>query len=416
MPPIIHADHTADFSSADQSPQQLSIELKAEALRIGFDLVGIAPAVSPEGFHPFQEWLRNGHAGEMQYLERREEAYVHPQNVLESVRSVVMLAVNYNTVNRNTETVQVADETVPARVSRYAWGSADYHDVIRGMLRELGNFLHDRIPGCHTRGTIDTAPLLERDFSRLAGLGWFGKNTMLINKKIGSWLFLSALLTDVELGYDSRHDGSHCGTCTRCLDVCPTDAFTAPYVLDARRCISYLTIELRSPIPHELRSGMEDWLFGCDLCQEVCPWNNKAPQSTIPEFQPSEKLSQADALHILQLNDEQFREQFRKTPLTRPKRAGILRNAAIVVGNHFGGDSEKNRSEKKNASQKNNVIETLITVLSDHEPLVRGAVAWALGQVGGEKSLAALQAHRQTEETPELLDELDRAIQQITIT
>ncbi|MGE3316314.1 MAG: tRNA epoxyqueuosine(34) reductase QueG, partial [Planctomycetaceae bacterium] len=286
----------------------LSAAIKAEARRIGFDLVGIAPAVSPPGFPDFQSWLKRGYAGEMAWMPRREDAYSHPQSVLERVQSIVMLAMNYRTED--------PPPTRPGstRVSRYAWGERDYHDLLRERLRQLADFIHQQRPGCRTRGVVDTAPLLERDFAKLAGLGWFGKNTLLINKRAGSWLFLSALLTDVELDFDEPHTTSHCGTCTRCLDVCPTAAFPEPYVLDARKCIAYLNIELKGPIPHELREGMGEWLFGCDLCQDVCPWNRKSPRTTERSFEPRAALRPADALAILQLTENEFEERFRDTP------------------------------------------------------------------------------------------------------
>ena len=248
-------------------------------------------------------------------------------------------------------------------------------------------------PGAVTRGIVDTAPLLERDFARLAGLGWFGKNTLLINKQAGSWLFLSALLVDFELEYDAPHAASHCGTCTRCLDACPTDAFVAPYVLDARKCISYLTIELREPIPVELRAGMGEWVFGCDVCQDVCPWNRKAPVKADPDFEPRAELSPLNAAELLRLGDAEFRQRFRGTPLSRPKRAGLLRNAAIVLGNS--GDQR--------------AVPALAQALNDAEPVVRGACAWALGQLGGNLSLAALSERLEIETDPLVLAELAAA-------
>ena len=367
-------------------------ELKSEARRIGFDLVGVAPAVTPEGIHPFREWLDAGFAGEMQYLSNRQSAYEHPRHVLESVRSVIMLGLNYHAKDDSVRSSN--DAVVPARVSRYAQGSADYHDVLKEKLRRLADVLHQHQPGCHTRGIVDTAPLLERDFARLAGLGWFGKNTMLINKRQGSWLFLAALLTDVELEPDQPHDSAHCGSCTRCLDACPTDAFPEPYVLDARRCISYLTIELRDPIPEELRDGLGDWLFGCDICQDVCPWNNKAPQTQEPAFLPAEDLSPADAVALLQLDETGFRERFRKTPLFRPKRAGLLRNAAIVLGN----------------SGRQEAIPVLRDSLSDPEPLIRGAAAWALGKLGGDAAHSALRTRLKSESDRIVVHEINSAI------
>ena len=193
--------------------------------------------------------------------------------------------------------------------------------------------MQQEVPGCRGRGVVDTAPLLERDFARRAGLGWFGKNTMLINKRLGSYFFLGALLLDLELRPDPAHETIHCGTCTACLDACPTQAFRGPGLLDARRCISYLTIELRVPIPEELRSSMTEWVFGCDICQEVCPWNRKAPVSAEPSFQPRADLRSLDLIELLGLSEEEFRRRFRGTALTRTKRRGLLRNAALALGN-----------------------------------------------------------------------------------
>lgn len=277
----------APGASAKGQTTAIAGALKAEARRLGFELVGIAPAVTPDGIHDFLDWLERGYAGQMEYLERREEAYTHPKHVLDRARSVVMLGINYNTQaparrreGQREEAISTCERSageadrapaVPARIARYALGSADYHDVIREKLHELAAFVRREVPGAKARGIVDTAPLLERDFARLAGLGWFGKNTMLINKRLGSWFFLAALLVDIELAYDEPHAASHCGTCTRCLDACPTNAFVEPYVLDARRCIAYLTIEHRGPIPEELHASMGDWLFSCDICQEVCP-------------------------------------------------------------------------------------------------------------------------------------------------
>ncbi len=377
----------AAASPADQS--SLTAAIKQQAGQVGFELVGIAPAVSPNGFNEFQKWLERGFAGEMHYLPARRAAYEHPRHVLETVRSVIMLAVNYRT----------AEPPLPApteaTVARYAWNDRDYHDVLREKLKQLADFVHSQRPGCRTRGIVDTAPLLERDFARMAGLGWFGKNTMLINKRAGSWLFLAALLTDVELDHDAPHESSHCGTCTRCLEACPTNAFPEPYVLDATRCISYLTIELRDqPIPAELRSDMGQWLFGCDVCQDVCPWNRKAPISADPVFQPVADLVPADAIALLKLDEAQFRDRFRHSPLKRPRRGGLLRNAAIVLGN----------------SGDQSAVPALIDALQDADLLVRGAAAWALGQLGGDRALAALQSRLQVEDNVGVADEIRNAM------
>jgi epoxyqueuosine reductase len=337
----------------------LTENLKREASRLGFDLAGVCPAVTPTGFGRFGEWLAAGYAGEMHYLAEREAAYEHPRSVLDGVRSVVMLAMNYK-----------HEPPIPAkpgqgRVSRYAWGEADYHDVIHARLKQLTASFRQWVPDAKVRGVIDTAPLLEREFAQLAGLGWIGKNTLLLNKSFGSWFFLAALLTDQELVYDEPHQTDHCGTCRACLDACPTDAFPQPYVLDATKCISYLTIELREQIPEALRAGMGDWVFGCDVCQDVCPWNNRVPTTNEPAFAPRTDSNPIELAELFYLTDEQFRARFRKTPLWRPKRRGILRNAAIVLGNQLATEA----------------IAALTHGLADHEPLVQESCRWALRQI-----------------------------------
>ena len=301
--------------------------LKARAREVGFDLCGIAPAVSPETFPEFLAWLNRGYAGEMGYLPRRAEAYASPEHVLTGVRSVIMLAVNYNA---GAPAPQSAEQ---GRIARYARLPADYHALIRERLRRLADYLHQQRPGCRTRGVVDTAPLLERDFARLAGLGWIGKNTMLIHKRLGSWLFLAALLTDLELPADAPQETSHCGTCTRCLEACPTGAFPQPYVLDATRCISYLTIELAGPIPPELQPQMGDWLFGCDVCNDVCPWNRKAPETGHASFRPDTNWEGVGAEDFLTMTPEEFAARFGHTPLARPGLEGMRRNAEIVLRN-----------------------------------------------------------------------------------
>ena len=343
------------------SPASLTADLKAHAAHLGFDRCGVAAAGRPETLDFLTDWLNRGYAGEMGYLPRREAAYAHPASVLPPVRSVVMCAVNY-------KTAEPADPAPGSgRVARYAWGGVDYHDLLKDRLQELAAWLHGRVPGCRTRAVVDTAPLLERDFARRAGLGWFGKNTVLIDKHLGSYLLLCGLLTDAVLEYDEPHHAAHCGTCTACLDACPTDAFVAPHVLDARRCISYLTIELRGTIPEPLREGIGEWLFGCDVCQEVCPWNRKAPTTADPAFHPRPDLDPADCSAILSESEEEWRSRFRGTPLDRPKRAGLRRNAAIVLGN----------------SGDRRFLPILREVAADvHEdPAVRNAAAWAAGRL-----------------------------------
>ncbi|MCA9042531.1 MAG: tRNA epoxyqueuosine(34) reductase QueG, partial [Planctomycetaceae bacterium] len=309
---------------------EISQQIKKSALEIGFELVGITPATQSAGFHHLLEWLDKGYDGEMKYIERRREAYADPGYVQQQTRSLVVCAWNYHSAP------PAPTNRSEGRVARYAWSGVDYHDYLRGKLQQLAELIRELIPEARTRCAVDTAPLLERDFAQLAGLGWFGKNTMLINKRKGSWLLLGSVLVDQELDYDAPHQTSHCGTCTRCLEACPTDAFAGPYELDARKCISYLTIELKHTIPIELRPPMGDWLFGCDICQEVCPWNRKSPQSMAPEVQPRADLNPISALELFELSETELKTKLRTSPLLRPGCDGLLRNGAIVLGN--GGD------------------------------------------------------------------------------
>jgi epoxyqueuosine reductase len=367
---------------------ELTLELKRQASELGFSLCGICPASVPAGAARLNEWLAAGYAGEMHYLAGRREAYSDPNRVLDGVRSIVMLAMNYLT----------DEPAVPGagqgRISRYAWGDADYHDLIHKRLDALAQFFVDRVPSAAVRGVVDTAPLLEREFAEMAGLGWIGKNTLLLNRNEGSWFFLAALLTDVELEYDAAHETDHCGTCRACLDACPTQAFPQPYVLDASRCISYLTIELRDSIPHELRAGMGDWIFGCDVCQDVCPWNSRAPLTSQQEFAPRAHSNPIELISLFDLDDAAFRERFRHTPLWRPKRRGLLRNAAIALGNR----------------PTPAAVPALIRGLNDREALVRGACAWALGRYTCGEARNSLEARLQLETDASVRAEIETAL------
>lgn len=368
------------------NPAELTQSIKAESTRLGFDLVGACPAVTPQGFDQFVNWLEAGYAGEMLYLEERKEAYRHPSSVLPEVKSLVMLGMHYHTQPPQ------PTEAGQGRIARYAWGAGDYHDVIHKRLKQLKKYVQSIDETIHVRGVVDTAPLLEREFAELAGIGWRAKNTLLINKHKGSWFFLAALLISAELQYDSPIESSHCGTCTACLDHCPTDAFVGPGVLNATECISYLTIEHRSQIPTELRNGIGDWILGCDVCQEVCPWNRKAPLSEEAAFEPLDAHNPIELRAMFELDDDSFRARFRKTPLWRPKRRGILRNAAIVLGN--------------SPDQAN--VEPLSKGLNDIEPLVRGASAWALGQHENVESI--LKGRLAIETDSEVKLELESAL------
>lgn len=347
----------------------LTAALKRRAAELDFGLVGACPAAPPAGAARLDEWLARGYAGQMHYIADRRDAYDHPRHILDGVCSLLLLGMHYRTVEPATAAAG------QGRVARYAWGAADYHDLVRERLHTLADYLRELVPAASTRGVVDTAPLLEREFAQLAGLGWVGKNTLLINRDAGSYFFLAALLTDQPLEYDAPHATDHCGSCTACLDACPTDAFAQPYVLDASRCISYLTIELQDHVPAELRAGIGDWLFGCDVCQDVCPWNRKAPTSPLPQYHPQPALHPVDLEDLFELDDASFRNRFRRTPLWRAHRRGLLRSAAIVLGN-----------QRDQAA-----VPPLRRGLQDNEPLVRAAAAWALGQIGGDDARAALQ-------------------------
>lgn len=366
----------------------LTQSIKSEAKRLGFQLSGACPAVTPAGFSHFSQWLDAGYAGEMRYLEERKEAYQHPHSVMEGVESLLMLGMNYSTVQpKPTKSSQ-------GRISRYAWGSGDYHDLIHKRLKSLCQFTRSLGDEISVRGVIDTAPLLEREFAALAGLGWQAKNTMLISRQQGSWFFLAAMLINQTLEYDVPIETNHCGKCTACLTACPTDAFTGPHVLDATRCISYLTIEHRTSIPVDIRNSIDDWVFGCDVCQEVCPWNRFASPSQEDLFHPLPANDPFELHPLFDLDDETFRARFRKTPLWRSKRRGILRNAAIVLGNH---------------ADSNSTV-ALSKGINDVEPLVRAASAWALGQINTVDAKQSLADRISIESDPDVIKELNDAI------
>jgi epoxyqueuosine reductase len=353
------------------TPVELTDRLKAEAIRLGFDQVGIAPAVAPPGYPHYLDWLGRGHAAGMAYMHRQAEARAHPDRLLDGVRSVVVCGFVYG---RRGEPSTAARR---GKVARYARG-ADYHDLLWGRLEALLAWLQGQCPGTRGRAVADTAPLLERDFARLAGLGWVGKNTMLIGRRLGSFTLLGSLLVDAELRPDEPLRADHCGTCTRCLDACPTGAFAGPHQLDARRCISYWTIEHKGPIPDEAAGALDGWVFGCDVCQQVCPWNRKAPEGREPALAPRPEWTDPDLIAWLAEDPAAFTRGLKGTALSRAKRSGLLRNAALILGQ---------RGEVA-------AVPVLIERLRDADPVVREAAAWALGRIGTDGALLALGAAR----------------------
>ncbi len=312
----------------------LELRVKQRAGEMGFDPVGITRLGAADSYAAFAQWLAKGYAGDMEYLSRGSEKRRDSHLPFGGVRSAIVVGLDYG------------GRQPSGPVARYARGD-DYHDVMTERLDGLLQWLRTEL-GYPVRGKsyVDTGPILERDLARRAGLGWIGKNTMLINPKQGSFFFLGALLVDVELESDQPFDADRCGTCTRCLDACPTGAFVAPHVMDARRCISYLTIEHRSDIAPELQPLMGELLYGCDICQEVCPWNvSFATELREPAFETRASLASKDsstlARDLLAMDDETFRTEFKGSPMKRAKRAGLARNAAIVLRNVGSADSRE---------------------------------------------------------------------------
>lgn len=327
--------------------------VKARARELGFDRVAIGPAGPPEHGPAFERWLEAGHAATMDYLARGRADRLDPERLLPGCRSVVAVALVY-----------ARDDDDPSwrGVARYARGR-DYHDVMRPRLVELAASIRHAAGGdVRCRAAVDTSALLERDLAARAGLGWIGKNTNLLDPSIGSYFFIGIVLTTAALEWDGSLP-DRCGTCTACLDACPTQAFTGPYVLDARRCLAYLTIEHRGDIPEEYRDAIGEWVFGCDVCQEVCPWNRKAAPAREPALAPAAPFPPLAAL--LDLDRDRFRARFRGSALTRARRAGLLRNAAIVLGNR----------------RDRNAIPALRRALDDEDAGVVRAVAWALERI-----------------------------------
>jgi epoxyqueuosine reductase len=329
------------------TPRELTAWIRERALGLGFDLCGFValsaePNVSQcggllEELARLPAWLAQGYAGEMKYLHDPRRA--DPRKVLTGARSLIVTAVNYNAPPREATASSTgsADESPRGWISRYAWGD-DYHDVIRGKLELLIAGMRAQIAEpFEARAYVDTGPILERAAAKYAGLGWLAKNTCLINPQFGSWLFLGVIITTLELAPTVAPNdvppADLCGTCTRCLDACPTNAFPQPYVLDARRCISYLTIELRGAIPEELRQPMGNAVIGCDICQDVCPWNRKAPLTAMAAFQPRDSAFAPELETLASLSQEQFSSLFRGSAAKRAKLRGVVRNACVALGN-----------------------------------------------------------------------------------
>jgi epoxyqueuosine reductase len=337
--------------------------VKEAARDAGFELSGIAAVRDFPELDYFPVWLSQGRAGEMAYLEARNPEGELRRASLKSAfpwaRSVVVCATNYNTAHPYSTMV---DAPANGWISRYAWSREDYHRSVLARLRQLEAALR---AGCgeeavEMRSYVDTGPIVERVYAKYAGIGWLGKNTCIIHQQMGSWLFLGVIVTSLPLPPDMPAP-DRCGSCTRCIDACPTDALVAPYELDSNRCIAYLTIEKRGTIPQELREEMGRQVFGCDICQDVCPWNRKAPATQRAEFQPREGLVNPALAWLAELSQEEFDSRFRASPIRRAKRTGLRRNALIAIGN----------------SGQSALLPVAERALQDPDPVVREAAEWA---------------------------------------
>ena len=362
----------------------LRTRIQQFAREAGFELCGIAPVRAFGELQVFPSWIANGHHGEMKYMEARDQAAELKRaklaNVAPWARSVIVCAINYNTAQPYSTQ---AEDATRGWISRYAWSREDYHEAVMRRLRIVETWLHEvwvadgqrptTDDPLQTRAYVDTGPLIERVYAKYAGIGWIGKNTCIINQKLGSWLFLGVILTSLKAAANLADDPAanltvdspapdRCGTCTRCITACPTQAIVAPGELDARLCISYLTIEKRGEVPEALREGMGRHVFGCDICQDVCPWNRKAPVTAAVEFEPRAGLVNPRLDWLAEMPPEEFRAVFRGSPVRRAKLSGLRRNAVIAMGNS--GDQK--------------FVPTLKKLAEDADPVVAEHAQWAL--------------------------------------
>jgi epoxyqueuosine reductase len=358
--------------SARMSPSELSGRIRAHALEMGFSDVGIAPVHPSAHGDAYTRWVRDGMHGEMAYLCREDAVAkrLDPDLLVPGARSAVVVALEY--------APPAEDPHDPSRaiVARYA-RNEDYHDLMKARLIALQEWIDQTLVPVKGRAYVDTGAVLERELAQRAGLGWAARNTMLIRPQRGSYFFIGTVLIDVELGYDEPFERDHCGTCNRCVEACPTDALLgrdaagAP-LMDARRCISYLTIELRGPIPRALRPLIGNRIYGCDICQEVCPWNSFAEPTDEAAFLPREGVHGAELIELMGMDQAEFSRRFKDSPVKRTKRRGLLRNVAVALGNWGAPEA----------------VPVLVGALEDEEPLVRGHSAWALGRIAANSASA----------------------------
>ncbi len=366
------------------TPQQKAALLKGWAEELGFQRVGVSRLGPARTGDAYLAWLERGDHATMAYLESRREARLDPRALLPEARSAVCVALDYRPAEE--------ESALWRGVARYARGR-DYHNVMTRRLRKLARRVREAFPGAQTKPYVDTGPILERDLAAAAGLGAIGKNTLLLHPEAGSQFMLGELLTSLNLDADPPI-GDLCGSCTLCLEACPTGALPEPFRLDSRRCISYWTIEHRGPIPSEVRSDLGEWVFGCDICQEACPHNGDPAAAGDPSFDIPAQRRELDLATLLELGERDYQERFRGSPMKRARRDGLRRNAAIVMGNS--GDPAH--------------LPALVSALTDETELVRGHAAWALGELGGEAAARALVEALEQEQSEVVRAELSAAL------
>ena len=364
----------------------LTERIGSRALALGFDKVGFSRAEPLGPRSGLEKWLEAGHQGEMHWMSRNAAKRQDPSLILAEVRTVLSVAVNYH------HPLDHSENPRHGKISRYAWG-LDYHRLLKARLKNLAGWIAENLPPANGLFYSDTGPVMDKVWAHRSGLGWIGKHSNLVTRDLGSWLFLGEILLDLELP-ETRESGNFCGSCRRCLDACPTGAIVAPYVVDSRLCISYLTIELRGPVPLELRPLIGTRIFGCDDCQDVCPWNRFAQPSREKDFYPAPGNQAPVLMELMQISRQEFHQRFRLSPIRRCGYAGFLRNVAIALGN----------------SGLPEAVPSLKTALHHTETLVRRHAAWALGRIGDREARSELLQATRTESDPCVRSEIRLAL------
>jgi epoxyqueuosine reductase len=347
---------------SEKQSQELALLIKEEAKKLGFQQIGITDTDLSEHIDVYQNWLDNDFHADLDYMDKHGAKRWTAEQLIPGTLRVLSVRMDY--MSDPEPPMELLTQSNKAYISRYSLGR-DYHKLIRSRLKKLIQFIKETAQNYEFRAFVDSAPVLERAFAQKAGLGWFGKNTMIINKKAGSWFFLGEIFTDLPLPLDAPHDGEHCGRCTACLDICPTQAFVGPHILDSRRCISYLTIELKGSIPEELRSKMGNRIFGCDDCQLICPWNRFSKQTPEDDFSPRHQLNDTKLIDLFNWDEETFLSKTEGSAIRRAGYESWLRNIAIALGN---------------AQSDENIINALKSKLDSPSTIVQEHVQWALKQ------------------------------------